>query len=165
MYVFLSFSHTVSRNPPAKEDDGVVTRWLYVVFSLFFKLWGQGWYLWVTFGDRVGTTGSFLSLASLPLGTAFMSKIPLLPCWHCSLIEVLLFCPRAQSQEKRLGVESWRALLGSSGQSRPELSCSLGFYWVSSNCNVEIFLALFYFFQHHFLASSSKSTAELLVAL
>lgn len=124
MYVFLNFSHTVSHNPAAKEDDGVVTRWLYVLFS-FFEFWGQGWYLWVTFGDRVDTTGCFLSLALLPLGTAFMYKIPLHPCWHCSLTQVLLFCPRAQSQEQRLGGESRRALLGSSGQSFPALWASV----------------------------------------
>lgn len=93
--------------------------------SLFFEFWVQGWYLWVTFGDRVGTTGCFLSLTSLLLETAFMSKIPLCPWWHCSLTQVLLFCPRAQSQEEKLGVESWRALLGNSGQSFPALCVSI----------------------------------------
>lgn len=124
----------------------------------FFELWGQGWYLWVTFGDRVSTTGCFLSLTSLPLGTAFMSKIisasllSLQPHSSCSF----------SAQEKGLGVESQKDLLGSLGQSFPAL-------WISTEWAATVIVRFycfhFIFFQHHLLASSSKSTADLPVAL
>lgn len=114
----------------------------------FFELWGQGWYLWVTFGDRVSTTGCFLSLTSFPLGTAFMSKIisasllSLQPYSSCSF----------SAQEKGLGVESQKALLGSSGQSFPAL-------WVSTEWAATVILRFYCF---HFIFFSTPPPCQLL---
>ena len=70
------------------------------------------------------------------------------PAGIAASLKLLLFCPRAQSLEKGLGVESQRALLGSSGQSFPALWVSvewaatvkLRFYCFSG------FWVLFFFF-------------------
>lgn len=120
----------------------------------FFELQWQGWYFWVTLGSRVGTNGWVLSLTSLSLGTAFVSKIS---------VSLMVLQPHSsapfllQSAELREKAGSW-VTESSAGQFRSELSCSLSFYWVSSNWDFMVFI---FFFQHHLLSNSSKSMAEL----
>lgn len=93
--------------------------------DLFFWVVGWGGVSLVKFCVRVVTVGCSLSFtSSLPLGRAFMSKIPLLPCRNCSITQILLSCPRALSQEKSLRVGSGRALLGSAGQRFPVVGVS-----------------------------------------
>lgn len=100
----------------------------------------------------------FLSLASLPFWEQLSCPRSLCyPPGTAASLKLLLFSPRAQSQEKELGVASRRALLGSLGQGFPALC----FYWVSSSCDDEMLLVCFCF-QHHLLAGSSERMAQLL---
>lgn len=88
---------------------------LWVIEAVIITLsdiWWYCWQNWVSF------------CVSLPLGTVFTYTISLLPCWYCSLPQVALFLPQNSkpgSQEEGQGFESWRALLGGTGQSFPDL--------------------------------------------
>lgn len=142
MCVLSSFIHNVSHNPPGAK-----------VMSYGGKGNKSKWHLVILLAQL----GGFFCV-SLPPGTPFASKPPCFPADIAASLKLLFFCLRTQSQVEGQGFESWRALLGGSGQSFPDLwvcvewvaTVMLRFFW-------GFFVVGVFFLPHHLTASSWKT--------
>lgn len=130
-----------------------------------YELWRRGnnakWHLAILLAQLGGFYVSHLHWEQLS-----RPKYPCFPADVAASLKLLFFCLGTQSQEEGQGFESWRALLGGSGQSFPDLwvcvewvaTVMLRFYW-------GFFVVGVFFPPTPSHCQLLKSTAELLVAL